>query len=585
MRDYINHAVIHDAATRQWLHFLDPCEIIVARSIEAVIPKLKSIEDRVRKQGLYAAGFISYEAAPAFDSALEVKPLDSFPLFWFGLYSKPDLIPLPKHQAQRPCARLLDWSPSVDRDAYDEKIDQVKALIASGDTYQVNYTLRLTSPFSGDPWSLFLELAESQQSEYAAFIDTDRYAICSASPELFFQLRDKKLTCRPMKGTAARGRTLEEDNSRSQWLHHSEKNRAENVMIVDMLRNDMGRVARTGSVQVLSLFDTEKYPTIWQMTSTITAQTEGSLCEVIAALFPCASITGAPKRRTMQIIADLEATPRRVYTGSIGFITPENTAQFNVAIRTVLVDKIEGRAEYGVGGGILWDSVTGDEYEECRIKAEVLTKGHPDFSLLETILWTPEEGYTLMTYHLKRLLDSAEYFNFLCNADRVIHELKSLEHSFQNAVHKVRLLVGRDGTIFCQAEPFPGTNGPKSYRLCLSPFSIDSSNPFLFHKTTYRHVYESAKSACPQFDDVLLWNEKGEITETCIANVVISLDGDLITPPVQCGLLAGTFRAWLLDNKKIREQIIPCDAIKDADHIYLINSVRKWWEASLDRGK
>ena len=582
MRDTANQAVIHDAATKQWLHFQDPCEIIVAESLEEVVPKLNLVEARVKKHGLFAAGFISYEAAPAFDSALEVKPLDSFPLFWFGLYSKPDQIALPKGQTQRPCASLLQWAPSVDRNQYDKTIDQIKSLIASGDTYQVNYTFRLSSPFSGDPWSLFLELAQSQQSEFAAFIDTERYAICSASPELFFQLNDRKLTCRPMKGTAARGRTPEEDRYQSQWLYYSEKNRAENVMIVDMLRNDMGRVAKTGSVEVLSLFDIEKYPTILQMTSTISAQTEVSLCKVMAALFPCASITGAPKRRTMQIIADMETTPRRVYTGSIGFITPENTAQFNVAIRTVLVDKIESRAEYGVGGGILWDSVTGDEYEECRIKAKVLTKSHLEFSLLETILWTPEEGYFLLEYHLRRLQDSADYFNFLYDADRVIHKLRSMEDSFVKTAHKVRLLMASDGSISCQAEPLPGTDKPKSYRLCLSPSPIDSANPFLFHKTTHRQVYDSARSTCPEYDDVLLWNEKGEITETCIANVVVSLDGELITPPVECGLLPGTFRTWLLEQEKVREEIITRESIKNADRIYLVNSVRKWWEPSLE---
>ncbi|MFC1976003.1 chorismate-binding protein [Chloroflexota bacterium] len=316
-----NQVVIHDAATEQWLHFQSPRKVIEAMCIEEVMPQLRLVEQMVQQHGLYAAGFISYEAAPAFDTALQVRSPDSFPLLWFGLYPRPEVIELPP-PAQNSSQPALEWTPSVSRPAYNQAIARIKEHIACGDTYQVNYTLRLRTPFFGDPWPFFLELVQAQQADYGAYVDAEQFAICSASPELFFRLDQDQLVTRPMKGTATRGLTLAEDEAQAQWLHHSEKNRAENVMIVDMIRNDIGRIATTGSVRVPRLFDVERYPTLWQMTTTVAATTAASLSGIMTALFPCASITGAPKPRTMQIIADLETMPRRVYTGCIGFVTP-----------------------------------------------------------------------------------------------------------------------------------------------------------------------------------------------------------------------------------------------------------------------
>ncbi|MCK4467634.1 MAG: chorismate-binding protein, partial [Desulfobacterales bacterium] len=337
---------------------------------------------------------------------------------------------------------------------------------------------------------------------------------------------------------------------------HSEKNRAENVMIVDMVRSDMGRIAHTGSIQVDELFALEKYPTLWQMTSTVTAKTKAGLSEIFRALFPPASITGAPKPRTMQIIAELETGPRRIYTGSIGFISPDRKAQFNVAIRTVLVDKIKGQAEYGVGGGIVWDSTETIEFEESQTKAKILTERLSDFSLLETILWVPENGYYLLQQHLARLKDSAIYFSFSADIDAIRDKLLSLAGAFPHTAHKVRLLVAKNGHITCKPEVLRHSIVRHIQRVCLAQSPIDSSNPFLYHKTTNRRVYDQALASCPGYDDVILWNEKGEVTESCIANIVIELDGKLYTPPVQCDLLAGTFRAWLIKQNKVREKVI-----------------------------
>jgi len=578
----IDSVVIHHAAQRRWLRFRDPRQLFSAGRVEEVAPTLRALEEAIHERDLYAAGFIAYEAAPAFDPALPVRQgPGSFPLVWFGLYEQPEPISIPTSMGSSP-QHSLTWRTSLTQGAYREAIGRIKEHIARGDTYQVNYSYRMSAAFSGDPWLYFVQLARAQNAQYAAFVNTERFSICSASPELFFTLDGQTLTSRPMKGTAARGMTFDEDVGQAEWLRRSEKNRAENVMIVDMVRNDIGRIARVGSVRAPHLFTIEKYPTVWQMTSTVTGETDAGLCEILEALFPCASITGAPKPRTMQIIAELETTPRRIYTGSIGFVSPEREAQFNVAIRTVLVDKAERRAEYGVGGGILWDSTDAAEFEECQTKARVLTHRMPEFSLLETILWTPDEGYFLLRYHLKRLGQSAQYFDFPVDVRAVQDELLSLTSSFQETAYKVRLLAAKDGSAEYHPEPLRHTAPARRPRVCLAPSPVDVSNPFLYHKTTNRRVYDRALAARPEYDDVLLWNERGEITESCIANVVIDLNGELFTPPVRCGLLGGAFRAYLLDRGEIQERVIPVEEIERSSHVYLVNSVRKQREAFVD---
>ena len=574
-----NKLVIHDAKLKHWLCFQNPDEIIQTNSIDQVVRKLQLVNDLITKHQIYGAGFISYEASTAFDSILKTHSPSSFPLIWFGLYKKPEIIDLPKPTLAG--EYKLNWKPSVSEEEYHQAISKIKKYISLGETYQVNYTLRLNAPFSGDTWELFLKLVQAQKADYGAYVDIDNFAICSASPELFFHLDDHNLTSRPMKGTAARGLTLVADYDIANQLHFSEKNRAENVMIVDMIRNDIGRIANINTVKVPSLFKVEKYPTVWQMTSTVTAKTTASMNEIMGALFPCASITGAPKARTMEIIQELENTPRRIYTGCIGFISPQRQAQFNVAIRTVLIDKENHQAEYGVGGGIVWDSVSSDEYQECQIKAQVLTLNQPDFSLLETILWQPQNGYFVLNYHLQRLQDSANYFGFNVNINNVKTQLEQLTKSFSNQDYKLRLFLDSQGEIIYETIPLLPVNNQEFVKLGICCTPIDSTNIFLYHKTTNRQVYEIAKAAFPDCDDVLLWNERGEITETCIGNIVVDLNGELLTPPVKCGLLAGTFRANLLEKCKIREEIITLEMLKYSHRIYIINSVQKWREAVL----
>lgn len=568
----------------------------------------------------FVVGFVSYEAAPAFDDALKAGSSGEFPLLCLGLFPAPEILENLETVAGE--YHVGPFEPSVSREDFIQSIDRIKDQIAAGATYQVNYTYRLNATFNGDPWVFFCSLTDGQRAEYSSYIEFDDFAICSASPELFFQRTGSRIIARPMKGTAPRGRTFSEDWQQADALRGSEKDRAENIMIVDMIRNDIGRIAEPGSVETVSTFDVEKYPTVWQMTSSVQGRvgascqdvrgpfSERSLTDIFGALFPCASITGAPKAKTMEIIRDLETSPRKIYTGTIGFMTPSGEACFNVAIRTALIDRAAGTMEYGVGGGIVWDSDATAEYEETLTKAKVLTQPRPGFRLLETMLWQPGEGIFLLSEHLQRLGKSAAYFDVPVDMYAIHAELErvtaGLEKEHLNEAggpsvvriaagpaalpHRIRLLVNRDGTFEVQCYPLgqsrvrPPSALPSAIpvlRLDFAKEPVDLQDVFLFHKTTHRTVYERAKADAPDCDDVILWNERGEVTESTIANVVIRRDGRLVTPPVDCGLLAGTFRDHLLKAGEIEEGVITPDDLRAADAIYLINSVRMWQKAEL----
>jgi para-aminobenzoate synthetase/4-amino-4-deoxychorismate lyase len=568
----INEILLRE--NNEWLHFASPYHVISVQALEGVIPALREIERLIQVNGWYAAGFLSYEAAPVFDKALQTHPETGFPHLWFGLYPAPRAIKLPKPASAK---ETLFWLPTVDRDTYNSAIEKIKDHIAHGRTYQVNYTMRLRTDFKGDAWNFFLHLVQTQNN-HAAYVDTGQYVICSASPELFFRLDGDTITCRPMKGTTRRGRTTLEDQEQTQWLHESEKNRAENAMIVDMIRNDLGRIARIGSVRVPELFTTEKYPTLWQMTSTVQAKTDASVTRMFTALFPCASITGAPKVSTMGIISELETMPRKIYTGTIGYIAPNRKAKFNIAIRTMLIDRESQTAEYGVGGGIVWDSTSTDEYAEALLKARVLTESTPQFSLLETMLWTPEGGYFLREKHIQRLLDSAEYFDFQVSKEKVEEALDKLAIGFTSS-QQVRLLVECKGDITLEHKVYRLED--RTVRVSLAHRPISSNDQFLFHKTTQRDAYKSALEGFTDRDDVLLYNERGELTEFTIGNLVVEMDGRLYTPPVSCGLLAGTLRSHLLETSQVEERVIHVDELKKCTKIFLVNSVRKWQKVEI----
>jgi len=598
----VDSALIRDPVTGGWLCFLRPVELVSAHTIDGVLPGLVRINEAVEKRGLVAVGLIAYEAAPAFDCAFRVHPpVNELPLLNFGLFEKP------AEESELPFDDLGSfsvgkWSASQSEEVYRRSVGRVRDHIALGDTYQVNYTFRLRAPFEGDPRALFLDLVRSQPSSFAAYLDIGGRAVCSASPELFFRLDGDKLVCRPMKGTQRRGWDPESDREFESRLAASSKDRAENAMIVDMVRNDLGRVAEVGSIEVTSSFDIERHPTVLQMTSTVEAKTAAPVSEVIAALFPFASVTGAPKVRTMELINELETDPRGVYTGAIGVIGPGRQARFSVAIRTAVVNRGAGRVEYGVGSGVVWDSDADDEYRECVLKARVLSLPALEFELLETILWDPKTGFGLLDRHLDRMAGAAEYFGRRFDQERVLERLRTvpgtelrscsdetkyLSDVVENSVTpypapppplRLRLLLAADGSIRIETMAIANDVPPRPVRLGLAAPPIAVENPFLHFKTTHREVYETARRSRPECDDVLLWNEQGEVTESTIANLVARIDGELVTPPVNCGLLAGTFRAELIERGEITERIITIDDLPNAEALYLINSVQGWRE-------
>jgi len=570
---------IRDDRTGRWLLFSRPYRVITTRKRDEVMGCLREIERLVTHHGLAAAGFVAYEAAPAFDAALQVQTDNLFPLLRFGLYPPPVPIILPEPAVPPPD---LAWQATVEEAAYHHAIDRVQQYIAAGDTYQVNYTYRLRAPFAGDAWDLFAGLAAAHDPQYGGFVQTPEWAILSLSPELFFRREGEVIASIPMKGTIGRALTAAEDLHQGERLRTSGKDRAENVMIVDMVRNDLTRIARPGSVRVENLFAVQRYPTLWQMVSTVSARTGASLANIFAALFPPASITGAPKARTMAIIRELESAPRRIYTGTLGFVLPDRRVQFNVAIRTLLIDRQRGLAEYGVGGGITADSTAEAEWEETRIKSLVCRSRRPEFSLLETLLWTPEEGYIYLAEHLNRLTGSADYFSYPCMIAKVRATLAAAVAGYQGVRQRVRLLLDRRGQLRIETVPFVPAATQLPVRVVLAPYPVDERDVFLYHKTTNRMVYERLRADFgSEVDDVLLYNRRGEITETTIANVVVSIDGREYTPPVHCGLLAGACRQHLLASGQVTERIISLEEIHANEAFTLINSVRGRYPAQL----
>ena len=564
-----------------WRAFRDPVAIVTTTHLEEIPECLGRVDDRVRSQGLYAAGFVTYEAAGAFGLPVHASAPQSLPLLWFGLYLAERVT---AEGRPRVAGRYTTgaWQPTLDRDAYLRAVDRIKAEIEAGHTYQINLTFLLRSTWSGDPLALLADLDAAQAGQWGGAVHTGRHIVCSASPELFFRRRGRRIECRPMKGTIARGLWPEADVRQAEALRRSEKDRAENVMIVDMVRNDLGRLAATGSVQVASMFDVERYPRQWQMTSTVAAEVDDArLPRIFESLFPAASITGAPKRRSMEIIRDLESSPRGVYTGTLGYVSPNERAHFSVAIRTVTIDAERGEAEFGVGSGVVWDSRDRDEYDECLLKASILTHVLPPFRLLETIGYAPESGFALLDRHFDRMSASAEYFGLTFDRQEAGRLLAQLVEDLRGP-SKVRLLLSREGSLACEAFDLPPDDGRRERRAGFAADPVDPADLFLYHKTTHRDVYERARASRPDLDAVVLWNSHGEVTEAVESNVVALLDGQRVTPPVECGLLAGTLRAELLAQGEIQEAPLTRDDLRRAERVWLINSVRGWMPVTIE---
>ena len=552
----------------RWLVLHDPARIVEARTPEHVSPAITEVERLTRDAGYYAAGYLSYEAGAAF--GLGSGRRAPSPLAWFALFDPASVCEADTIPASEPY-RLGEVRPSLTRESFDAAFARIKTYLADGDSYQVNFTFKMRGPFEGDALSLFKDLVRAQESGYSAYLNTGDHAICSASPELFLALDGLEILARPMKGTAPRGRTPAEDANARDGLHHSAKDRAENVMVVDMVRNDLGRIAEVGTVETLELFSVERYPNVWQMTSLVRARSRASLADIFAAVHPSASVTGAPKRRTMEIIEALEGEPRGVYTGAIGYVRPDGNGHFNVAIRTAVVDLQQRQVEFGVGSGIVWDSQPDEEYEECLLKGSVLGRKAVEFELLETTVWTPADGFLHLERHVARQRASAEYFGFVYEESRMRAALEDAVAGADGRV-RVRFLSARDGTVRVETLQLPDQAPCGPLRVALAASPVNSNDPFLFHKTTNRATYERA--AIEGMDDVILWNERGEITEATRANVIVELDnGELVTPPIAAGLLGGTLRAHLCDSGSIQEKTVTVNALRAARRIWLTNSV------------
>lgn len=558
----------------------DPYRVLEAVRAEEAPEAVREAEAEALAGG-WVAGFVAYEAAPAFDSALTVQappPGGGLPLAWFAAFRRAVSSPAPRGGGYR----TAPWIPEISEERYRADVEAVQELIAAGDTYQANYTFRLRGKAEGDLRSLYADLLEAQRGGYHALLSTGRHTVVSASPELFFRWDGRRIESRPMKGTAARGRWEQEDRRLRERLLASGKDRAENVMIVDLLRNDLGRVARYGAVWVERLFEIERFETVWQMTSTAAAETRPGvgLGDIFAAVFPCGSVTGAPKARTMEVLASLEASPRGVYCGAVGLLAPPGSgrprAEFSVAIRTLVVDERDRSAEYGVGGGIVHESTAAEEYAEAMVKARVLQRRRAPVTLLETMRWDPGEGFWLLDRHLNRLRSSARYLG-VSLPEAEIQGL--LEGMGGDGPQRVRLLVPEGGSPVLEQAPL--TERASEAALAVDDEPVDRSDCFRYHKTTRRAGYEAAAARHPEADDVVLVNDRGEAVETTVANLAVRIGGEWLTPPLDAGCLPGVFREELIEQGVLAERPVAAAVLAEADEMAVVNSVQGWRPARL----
>jgi para-aminobenzoate synthetase/4-amino-4-deoxychorismate lyase len=507
------------------------------------------------------------------------------PLVWFGLCDEPTPVPpldIDPDAAGHPPARA-EWRPTWTPEEHARDVARVRDRIAAGDTYQCNLTVRMAGQVHGDPFGLYRDLALGQRGAHNAYLDLGRFAVASASPELFFERRGDEILLRPMKGTARRGRYPREDEVLARQLRHSAKEQAENVMIVDLLRNDVARVAETGSVAVPALFTVERFETVLQLTSDVTARLRPGtgLVELFRALFPCGSVTGAPKASSMDVIRSLEPAPRGVYCGAIGLVGPPDApvrARFNVAIRTAVVDTETGDAVYGTGGGITWDSEPAAEHAEVVTKAAVLSAHVHEFELLETLRYEPLRGLRNRDRHLRRMAESAEHLGFRFDMRSTVEALRSRLTGRDAA--RVRLRLRRAGAVAVDVEALPAAL-PDPVLLAVDDEPVDPFERWLHHKTTFREPYDRRRLRRPDVDDVIMVNTRGELTEVTRATLALKVDETWWTAPLASGCLPGVERARLLDLGLLHERVLRRADLDAAAALAVISSLRGWRDARL----
>ena len=555
--------------------FTKPIKELKTRNLDQVEDLLREVE-AYQEKGFYAVGYVSYEAAPAFEKkfAVHPAPLMGEYLLYFTIHEKAETLPIPEDYEAVDLP--ANWKEEVEAPAYQEAIKTIHHHIRQGDTYQVNYTVQLSQELKADPLAIYNRLVVEQKAHYNAFIQHDDVSILSISPELFFEQDDRLLTTRPMKGTTRRGLTNQADLKEASWLEADPKNRAENMMIVDLLRNDMNRISEIGSEQVTHLCQVEQYSTVWQMTSTIESRLrpEVDLVQAFQALFPCGSITGAPKISTMEIIQNTELAPRGVYCGTIGILLPKGKRIFNVAIRTL---QMQGtKAIYGVGGGITWDSIWEGEYQETKQKSAVLYRQEPRFELLTTGRIHQGE-LTFLEQHLTRLREASRYFAYPFNEPKLLNKLQEqLAHVDPSLDYRCRIALQRNGTI--QLTITELTDLPASYlQAQLTEQKLDLATPFTYFKTSQRdHLGQSDHEQIFHLPD-------GSLLETTIGNLVLEIEGQLYTPLAHLPLLDGIYRRHLLETQQVEEKLLTLNDLIDADRIYACNALRGLYELDFQR--
>ncbi|MBK6294151.1 MAG: chorismate-binding protein [Rhodoferax sp.] len=603
-------------APRWQARFQNPLQVLTAWQHDEVRALLRQVQAHAQA-GRWCVGELAYEAAGAFDPALVTqRPRPAWPLARFAVFERMDAGPWPQQQSQPPPPACAVASPAAPRPAigewqlgrsyadYADSVERARQAMLEGECYQVNLTEALQADWPlaevRDIAAWFERLRAAQPGGYQAWLDWGDQQVLSLSPELFFDWRpdgtEGRLTCQPMKGTAPRHADALLDAQACVDLRGSAKEQAENVMIVDLLRNDMGRIALPGSVQVSGLFEVQALPTVWQMTSTVTARTRPGvgLPELFAALYPCGSVTGAPKARAMHWIRELESEPRGVYCGAVGLVRPGGAATFNVPIRTVALERDRvaikrlaaprWRARYGVGSAITFYAEPAAEWRELAAKTRFLQRAGSDFDLLET-LRLEDGAYWLLDRHLARMASSAAYFGFDWQPHAVLAALQAVVPGRARGVYRVRLTCSAAGQSAARVADLMPTPEPVLFNLSDCPLeSSGLAQEFVVHKTTRRQHYDTRLVAASGVFDTLLVNERGELTEFTRGNVALQLGGRWLTPALHCGLLAGTYRAELLARGEIAEAVLTLTDLHQAQAIAFFNSLRGWLGAQWQPG-